>query len=189
MALVLKTIYCLAAIRHILSHIPPTASTTIMSQTQQPYCNVIAACQEPYKCIDGYCRIPCEEDSNCPNKWQCGENGFCLDGVFLDGQKKAVNQYASSLKTHLKTNRVGAEVKPAVFAFDQPVILFKAPHPLKTGLSPEEQLFRLKIGLVFIAVMCMIAGFFFAKAFSLSKVFRKVYDSSRRKLSSVITQQ
>lgn len=168
------------------------SSTTIMSTTpQHQYCNVIAACQEPYKCIEGYCRIQCKEDSNCPNKWQCGEYGFCLDGVFLDSQKSAVIKYLLASNTPPKTSRVGAEVKPGDFAVDHPVIFYKALNPYKPELilSPEEQLFRLKIGLVFIAVMTIIACFFFAKAFGLAKLFRNHYDRLRRKLPFCKTQQ
>jgi hypothetical protein len=67
-----------------------------MDETQQhyPYCPDITDCMFPYRCTDGFCRIPCKADKDCPNKWRCSDNGACLDGEFLRRQQAAATHFA-----------------------------------------------------------------------------------------------
>lgn len=65
-----------------------------MSKLKRVYCPVIANCEAPYQCIDRYCRIGCKADKDCPNKWKCGTDSFCMDGNYLSLQRKAVSKLA-----------------------------------------------------------------------------------------------
>lgn len=135
-----------------------------------PYCPLIANCQAPYKCIDDHCRIPCSKDNECPNKWQCGYNGVCIDGDYLDRQKEAAYAYDHD---HSFTSNISVrhgifeKASPTELAVSQPVIDFIPTNNMMAGFKSDtsgpNHLFMITIALVPIVALCLIAGFFIAK--------------------------
>lgn len=159
---------------YLLRHMtqPQIMSKASKRTRKHPYCPNVANCEAPYECIEGYCRITCKTFDNCPNEWRCGEDGFCLDGIYLHRQRTSANEFvdkgrrveAQSAKIRkLARNPLPTRPRGSVPSSDReaPVARVRQPKQPKTATSAPNSTGSYVFLLAVVVVIAVMVGSFF----------------------------